>query len=100
MNIDRLDFSKSIEMNDDSTIIDWFNQVMVLFNLVNKYDIKSVKGIVNESNISFNIEFKKVSEAKEASTIMVLDKLTVYDELYSLSNTRQDKIVSVSLIKL
>ena len=101
MNVDnRLDFSKSIEITSDSSILDWFNEVMVLFNLVNKYDIKSVKGTVGESIISFDVEFNKLHEAKEASNIMVLNELTIYDELYSLNNTRKRNTVNVSLLKL
>lgn len=100
MDINRLEFSQSIGIDTSVQVTDCFNEVMTIFNLVNKYDIESVKGNVNEGSISFDINFKNSSDADEVANIMVLDKLMVYEELYSLSNTRKKNMVSVSLTKL
>ena len=100
---DRLDFSKSIEMGNasDQIVINWFNEIMLLFNLVNKYPIKSVKGTEsNSSEVIFDIEFAKTKDAKEASSIMTSNKLTIYDEDYSLSNIANKNIVTVNISKL
>ena len=99
---DRLEFSKSIKIDSsDQIIIDWFNEIMLLFNFVNKYPIKSVNGTAsNDLEIIFDIEFAKIKDAKEASSIMFLNKLCIYEQEYSLANTINKNIVTVTISKL
>ena len=97
--MDRLEFSKSINGIEVTVqAVDCFNEIMTMFNLINRYDIEYIEGHIQENNsITFDINFKSSSDADEVSKIMVSERLTVYDEDYSLNNIKNTE-TSVTII--
>lgn len=96
---DRIEFSQNIGIQTSLQIGDCFNEVMAIFNLldlsgIGSDDITSVTGDVNGNDTTFFINCRTVSKAKELSDRLVHNNLYLYDNYYTLSNTRDKKKIT------
>lgn len=96
--MDRLEFSKSIGIDPELQIKNYFNEVMGMYNLFGKYKNISIQGSVSEQVVSFDLLFKDKKEAKELGVAINNTYTKIYDYLYRIESTCNGKTVTVCMI--
>lgn len=96
--MDRLQFSKSIGVNQELQIKEYFNEIMGMYNLFGEYENISVQGTVSGEVISFNLVFKSDDEdAKSLARAIDNVLIRIYGVLYRIKATSDGKTATVHL---
>lgn len=97
--MDRIDFSKSIDIDPVTQMTEMFNEVMAMYNLVGKYNYASINGQLQKdmNTVSFVVVFETKEEALEVYNTIVNRTVTIYGQAYELFGTVMDKTINLNM---
>lgn len=99
--MDRLDFSKSIDIDPVTQIEKLFNEIMAMYDLVGGYNYLSIHGFINGNNtVSFSVLFSSDDEAKQVYDTVVNKQIAIYGFVYSLHGTMQDQTINLNITRI
>lgn len=94
--MDRIEFSKSIkDINITDLIKDHFNEIMILYDLMDKFNYTDISASIDKDIISFSIYFETIKEANIINQFINHMRIPVYDLTYiaqSIINNNELKI--------
>lgn len=98
--MDRIDFSKSLDIDTPIQVSNIFNEILTMYNLLADYEI-NVNGTMSENGIIvINASFENTQEAIDASKVLHSEGMRINDELYSLINELDKNTLNLVLTKL
>ena len=98
--MDRIDFSKSLDIDTPIQVSNIFNEILTMYNLLADYKI-NVNGTMSENGIIvINASFENTQEAIDASKVLHSEGMRINDELYSLINKLDKNTLNLVLTKL
>lgn len=98
--MDRIDFSKSLDIDTPIQVSNIFDEILTMYNLLANYEI-NVNGTMNENSIIvINASFENTQEAIDASKVLHSEGMRINDELYSLINELDKNTLNLVLTKL
>lgn len=86
--MDRIDFSKSINVDPVLQVEKFFDEVMAMYNLVEGVNYDYIHGLVhdeNATNINFIIAFKSIDNAIVARDNLVGNIIQIYNRIFRIS---------------
>lgn len=93
--MNRLEFVKHIDDNSiPFTVIQYFDQLMGLYNLVRDYMISSIK--INDDTINLSIKFANPNEANKAYTT-IPNEICMYNSQMKLIKCIKDNDIDITL---
>ena len=98
--MDRIEFSESLGVDPSTQIKEYFNQVMGIYNLFGEYDNLTIKGSVEDHQLSFALLFKTEKEAKDMHGAVDGCKIQLYGEYYRIHSTRLKKTLTIQVLLL
>lgn len=92
--MNRLEFVKCVDTSIPFAVIQYFDQLMGLYNLVRDYMISSIK--INDSNINLSMSFANPNDANLAySTIP--NEICMYESQFKLIKSIKDNNIDITL---
>lgn len=83
--MDRLDFSKSIDVDPRLQVKDFFDEVMAMYNLTEGINYKYIRGLVMDGAIQFAISFNTLDEAHHVAQYNDAKTIIVYNKNYNIT---------------
>lgn len=96
--MDRLEFSKSLDVDPVIQVKNYFNEIMGAYNLFGKYEGLTVKGLVDNQSISFALSFETEKEAEDMHNVINGSTMYIYDDIYIISSIIYSNNLTVRLL--
>lgn len=98
--MDRLNFSKSIDIDPVTQIKYIFNEIMAMYDLVGKSNYNSINGTINADNtVSFCVVFNSIEEAQNVYDTIINKSVYIYREMYYLNGTINNNIININMVR-
>lgn len=96
--MDRLDFASKLELSLPDTFINFFNEIMVFYDLVNGYRINGIRGMVGSSGLSIEVKFDDVVDINSLISY-IHGKVTNKYSLQYICNVKHlgDSVINIML---
>lgn len=99
--MDRIIFSKSIDVDPVLQVEKFFNEIMAMYNLVEGVNYKYIHGLIQDmDNISFVIEFATLDETIIAHNSLAGRTIQMYNSNFSILGDVNDRELSLRLVKV
>lgn len=86
--MDRIDFSKSIDVDPVTQVKCYFTEIMTMYNLCEGRNYNLLRGFVNEENvIQFIVSFSSPMEAMCAANIMLNKDIPMYNKVFHIGGS-------------
>lgn len=97
--MDRLSFTESFVSKDfEYEAINYFSEMMALYDLVGQYDIEQIQTINDGCNISFDLLFSSEQLAINMESIIACIEITRFEHTYVVKQSRVDNKINIILI--
>lgn len=99
--MDRIEFSKSINIDPVTQVKNCFDEVMALYSLIEGIDYEYIHGLIDEDKhrVVFSISF-----IDEKAAIAVMNNVnmrhifTIYEKQYSVSSKASKNILDIEMV--
>ena len=98
--MDRICFSKSIDVDPVLQIKYFFNEVMAMYNLIEGVNYKYIHGLVQENEINFVISFDTAKEVSIVHDSLIGKLVQIYNSNFKIHGYINNCDLSVKLVKL
>ena len=99
--MDRIEFSKSINIDPVSQVKDCFDEVMALYNLIEGIDYEYIHGLIenNEQHrVTFSISFMNNESAVSVMNIVNSQHIfNVYEKQFSVASKAAKNILDIEM---
>ena len=90
--MDRISFSKSIDVDPVTQVKYHFTEVMAMYNLCEGRNYNLLRGFVNEEkSIQFIISFNSVPEAESAANMIIGTDISFYNKVFHIDGSLEGK---------
>jgi hypothetical protein len=98
INADRLNFTKGINYNNfPDAIKNFFDENMILYDLIGEYSNYSVTGTIDNELLTFSLTFKNVQEAYKMKNIIDLQEVEAYGRSFIINSELQINILKIQI---
>lgn len=95
--MDRIDFSKSIDVDPVTQVKCYFTEIMAMYNLCEGQNYNLLRGFVNgENSIQFIISFNTPMEAMFAANTMLDKDMPIYNRVFHIEGGLSDLELSLT----
>lgn len=98
--MDRIKFSESLGVDPSTQIKEYFNQVMGIYNLFGEYENLTIRGSVDNHELSFALLFKTEKEAKDMHSVVNERKIQLYGDYYRIHSDRSKKTLTIQVLSI
>jgi len=98
--MDRIEFSESLGVDPSTQIKEHFNQIMGMYNLFGEYENLTIRGSVDNKELSFALLFKTEKEAKDMHRAVDGCKLPLYGVDYRIHSSRSKKTLTIKVLSI
>lgn len=100
--MDRIEFSKSINIDPVTQVKDCFDEVMALYDLIEGIDYEYIHGLIEEDEqhrVVFSISFMDEHTANAVMhNVNAQHMFIIYEKQYSVSSKATDNILDIEMI--
>ena len=99
--MDRIEFAQLIDTSEtesfDNIIINYFDQMILLYNLVS-YSFSSITHYSMTDSITFNIYLDSFDNCKTLNEV-IAPEVSIRDIIYDISANQKDNVLEIKMIK-